>query len=138
TAGHHVVFGSGRYAPHTESGKRLLAHELTHVVQQGGGEGSTIQRFSDNDHHIIEEAALALSKLTPEEIEEIHAGNTKRDYSQLPAKANLVLMCDLNAYGGYKADDHFDNVRWDEALQGFRPRDGISGPGRKDPLQHIE
>ncbi|OPY91218.1 MAG: OmpA family protein [Syntrophus sp. PtaU1.Bin208] len=35
TYGNNVVFGTGRYDPVTESGKRLLAHELTHVVQQG-------------------------------------------------------------------------------------------------------
>jgi hypothetical protein len=35
--GSHVVFGAGRYAPHTESGRRLLAHELAHVVQQANG-----------------------------------------------------------------------------------------------------
>ena len=29
-----IVFGVGEYAPQTESGRRLLAHELTHVVQQ--------------------------------------------------------------------------------------------------------
>jgi hypothetical protein len=39
TVGTHVVFGSGRYAPESESGRRLLAHELTHVLQQGGGQG---------------------------------------------------------------------------------------------------
>ena len=32
-----VVFGTGEYAPGTASGKRLLAHELTHVVQQNAG-----------------------------------------------------------------------------------------------------
>src|SRR5260221_11831058 len=32
--GREVIFGAGRYAPHTGAGKRLLAHELTHVVQQ--------------------------------------------------------------------------------------------------------
>ncbi len=33
-AGRHVVFGSGRYAPHTPDGLHLLAHELAHVGQQ--------------------------------------------------------------------------------------------------------
>jgi len=28
------VFNAGEYAPHTDNGRRLLAHELTHVVQQ--------------------------------------------------------------------------------------------------------
>ena len=37
TAGSHVVFGSGHYRPVTTPGRRLLAHELTHVVQQRQG-----------------------------------------------------------------------------------------------------
>jgi hypothetical protein len=35
TYGRDIYFGAGRYTPGTSSGKRLLAHELTHVVQQG-------------------------------------------------------------------------------------------------------
>jgi hypothetical protein len=34
TLGNHVVFGSDRYAPSTQAGLRLLAHELAHVQQQ--------------------------------------------------------------------------------------------------------
>ncbi|MCA9239547.1 MAG: DUF4157 domain-containing protein, partial [Planctomycetales bacterium] len=34
TVGHNVVFGAGRFAPETHEGRRLIAHELTHVVQQ--------------------------------------------------------------------------------------------------------
>ena len=34
TVGREIVFGAGRYAPDMSSGKRLLAHELTHVIQQ--------------------------------------------------------------------------------------------------------
>jgi hypothetical protein len=37
TSGDHVVFAEGRYAPTTAEGLRLLAHELTHVTQQGLG-----------------------------------------------------------------------------------------------------
>jgi Domain of unknown function (DUF4157) len=37
TIGQNVVFGPGQYAPETRSGQLLLAHELTHVVQQTGG-----------------------------------------------------------------------------------------------------
>jgi hypothetical protein len=35
TVGQDIVFQSGAYAPGTSKGKHLLAHELTHVVQQG-------------------------------------------------------------------------------------------------------
>jgi hypothetical protein len=37
TMGKDVVFGTGQYSPDTGSGKHLLAHELTHVVQQSCG-----------------------------------------------------------------------------------------------------
>jgi hypothetical protein len=36
TLGSHIVFGSGEYQPESERGRRLLAHELAHTVQQGG------------------------------------------------------------------------------------------------------
>jgi hypothetical protein len=37
TVGSHVVFGEGRYQPGSTEGRRTLAHELTHVVQQRQG-----------------------------------------------------------------------------------------------------
>ena len=37
TLGQHIVFGAGHYAPHTNTGRALLAHELAHVVQQSRG-----------------------------------------------------------------------------------------------------
>lgn len=37
TYGDAIVFNSGRYAPHDAAGKRLLAHELAHVIQQRRG-----------------------------------------------------------------------------------------------------
>ncbi len=40
TVGSDLVFAGGEYAPHTRQGKQLLAHELTHVVQQSGGRAS--------------------------------------------------------------------------------------------------
>lgn len=42
TSGKHIVFNSGRYQPNTDSGKRLLAHELVHVGQQGE---DTLKRY---------------------------------------------------------------------------------------------
>ncbi len=37
TVGRNIVFASGEYRPGTAEGQRLLAHELTHVIQQRGG-----------------------------------------------------------------------------------------------------
>lgn len=36
TVGPHIVFGTGQYAPDTPDGRKLMAHELAHVVQQAG------------------------------------------------------------------------------------------------------
>ena len=37
----HIVFGSGQYQPGSDSGKKLLAHELTHVVQQSAANNAS-------------------------------------------------------------------------------------------------
>ncbi|MEL6793036.1 MAG: DUF4157 domain-containing protein, partial [Pseudomonadota bacterium] len=50
TTGSDIFFGAGRYAPGTESGDRLLAHELAHVAQQTGpgmAQPKRIQRNGD-------------------------------------------------------------------------------------------
>lgn len=44
TLGNNVAFGTGQYQPQTIQGKRLLAHELTHVVQQSGKLSPFLQR----------------------------------------------------------------------------------------------
>lgn len=50
TFGRDVVFGAGQYSTGTSSGQRLLAHELTHVVQQGGRTAG-VQPKSITDSH---------------------------------------------------------------------------------------
>jgi hypothetical protein len=47
TVGEHIVFGKSQYAPFDATGQHLLAHELTHVVQQSTGEKS-LQRRAAN------------------------------------------------------------------------------------------
>ena len=44
TSGNQIAFGPGRFSPHTESGRRLLAHELAQVVQQQVPAGSATHR----------------------------------------------------------------------------------------------
>ncbi|TWJ02465.1 uncharacterized protein DUF4157 [Mucilaginibacter frigoritolerans] len=44
TTGSNIVFNSGQYAPNSDTGKRLMAHELTHVIQQGGSAKTKIQK----------------------------------------------------------------------------------------------
>ena len=43
TVGHDIAFSEGQYAPESNDGRKLLAHELTHTIQQGAG----VQRSSE-------------------------------------------------------------------------------------------
>ncbi len=47
TVGNDIFFNRGKYDPQTTSGKKLLAHELTHTVQQKGSIHKKIQRQDD-------------------------------------------------------------------------------------------
>jgi len=48
TVGGDIAFAEGQYSPGTAEGKRLLAHELTHVVQQGGRDSIRLNAESRN------------------------------------------------------------------------------------------
>ena len=63
TSGNHIVFGAGRYAPATLEGRRLLAHELTHVVQQTGVRAA-IQRDGSGSNEAPNAAELVKNVLT--------------------------------------------------------------------------
>ena len=49
TLGWDVVFGAGKYAPQSALGRRLIAHELVHVVQQAGQRGMGLNNTSHRD-----------------------------------------------------------------------------------------
>lgn len=44
TVAHHIAFASGRYAPATENGRRLIAHELAHVAQPSAPSAPVVRR----------------------------------------------------------------------------------------------
>ena len=57
TVGNHIVFGAGQYRPHTQSGRKLLAHELAHTIQQSVGRAAlprsaqpVVQRYESGEH----------------------------------------------------------------------------------------
>ena len=72
TVGRSVVFGEGRFDPGTDEGARLLAHELTHVVQQrDAGQPAIdrkIDRITTSGCSVVIELAIGLygSRATPE------------------------------------------------------------------------
>lgn len=76
TAGRDVVFGHGQYSPSTAEGRKLLGHELTHVVQQGFRDarnderteiGPTGDRYEQAaDHAAASLGAGTMRSLSPE------------------------------------------------------------------------
>jgi Domain of unknown function (DUF4157) len=67
TIGQDIVFGSGQFAPTTTMGQQLLAHELTHVVQQNSNastQGALIQRFESDEHQFLGDVATRTDKPT--------------------------------------------------------------------------
>lgn len=65
TARNDIVFGEGRYNPATRDGQRLLAHELTHVVQQSGEASTHVQRQKEEKPLVSDDALLACLILAP-------------------------------------------------------------------------
>jgi len=158
TLGEHIVMGPGMAATDNGARRRLLAHELAHVVQQRGHPATgpvrlsdarqereahqaatavtagrpaprltrdsrrSLAPFSDETHHVIEEAALADSGFKPEEVKSIERGNTQRDYSQVPAALNAVLLPSTSTFGGYRPEEHFDNFIYDTQTGRWRTR----------------
>jgi hypothetical protein len=57
TVGGHVVLGAGMYTPGTQEGRALLAHELTHVLQQPAGTPAGPLAIGEADDSFEREAA---------------------------------------------------------------------------------
>ena len=74
TTGQEIFFRQGEFRPMTLGGQRLLAHELTHVVQQSGPaslklkpcfeNGATINRFGQEEENAAEHSDQELAKTT--------------------------------------------------------------------------
>lgn len=64
TVGHDVYFGRGAFAPGTSAGDWLLAHELTHTVQQGAAGEARVQRAT-TDAQYESGVGVAAGTMTP-------------------------------------------------------------------------
>lgn len=116
TVGRDVVFNAGQYAPQTQSGKHLLAHELTHVLQQSGQAGRTVQREVAPDS-----GTSATASTTPQPPRQDYvfimgqdtAGSSNRFYevaeryfrAHLPGATFVTDVRNLNDLLGYVANN---------------------------------
>ena len=92
TLGRHIFFRDGQYAPHTVPGRRLLAHELTHVVQQdrarSAGAARPASEVSTPDVPAEREAGVAAEQVAAGRRAQVRAEPASlihRDGEELPA-----------------------------------------------------
>ncbi|SHJ56020.1 protein of unknown function [Bradyrhizobium lablabi] len=78
TVGNNIVFGNGRFAPHSDAGRRLLAHELVHVVQQSSGDGLVAEK-SDKSPNLPTTHAQVTNQVS-----ETNETSTRGDVSRIP------------------------------------------------------
>ena len=62
TTGNNIVFNQGQYSPETSSGQKLMAHELTHVLQLGGGKLNNIQKAPADPPPVTQEVNQAATE----------------------------------------------------------------------------
>lgn len=83
THGRHIYFNHGRYDPESRSGRSLLAHELTHVIQQGVAPEMSAGNIAPNPRGTVSRQALPhISPLG------------RRDLSQLQRRTEAHLNLD--------------------------------------------
>jgi hypothetical protein len=156
TVGQHVVFGRGQYAPHTADGRRLLAHELVHTVQQQGG-AAALRRAPpsgppgpaspglDNRLKVIEETGPATqSRLdqilrnggpTPQTTKVVGAAIIDVEGYQGPREMRAISGADSDALGQGASVYHATSPA-NRTLSATRSIAG-SGPRRDFPFSHI-
>jgi hypothetical protein len=99
TVGRDVVFGAGQFSPDTDTGRRLLAHELTHVVQQTA---STSPGMIQRDTPKTATAPAAPPKFYQYVIDEI--AKQEADHArQLAEKKYPMLVYKAMNYEAFKA-----------------------------------
>ncbi len=112
THGHNVVFGAGEYSPNTASGKKLLAHELTHVVQQSGESASvSMNRNSGSTISNVVNSNIVSPKLF--------------EFSQGGSCTECAMEAELPVNGGTPADVHGEEVV--ELVTGGSSKCNLSG-----------
>lgn len=97
TIGARIFFAEGAYAPETASGRRLLAHELTHVVQQTGGGRAAVAGLGRG----VSAAPVGMAR------------------QPAPANPNAKLEADLQAT--------IDGAVWPEVRKRVYPKESAAG-----------
>jgi len=150
TVGHNIVFGAGQFAPGSEEGRRLIAHELTHVVQQSGSERGAAGLISERAS-VRGDALIQRSERDPDELaamanedDAIKARAKRALASGKPDFAVHEVMWRLIKSHGLDLHFELSGSRYDKAqkgvlvdLHGKGPRTTGTIVGGDDVLQRI-
>ena len=131
--GRDVVFGAGEYRPGAEDGKRLLAHELAHTLQQAGPGPPAIRRKLNDGHDL--NSYLFAGDLVLEAVydgeRKLKAGDTGAAVSEAVRKVQVALMHAVPRSGFKEATGKF-GPETTLAVQDFQRASGLGGgPGQK-------
>lgn len=98
TTGRDIFFRAGEYNPGTPGGQHLLAHELTHVVQQGGAPAQRqVQRAASPEHAVSRREGGSIQR----ELGDLGQGAAKSKASSYPSAAEARDY--MGSLGGSKA-----------------------------------
>ncbi len=132
TVGSHIAFAPDKYRPDTEDGRRLLAHELAHTVQQDGSAAEALQRTT-------------FPECTPEQVTNMVKPATDQavaDLADVITALGVRPLTDLTAGALFLAFRN-DDVATADAVKGTldKIRNGLSTdavqcdqPGVKSPV----
>lgn len=111
TINQNVYFGRNRFQPETTEGRRLLAHELTHAIQQQGG---TVAKSAPTPIHLEQEAKASEEAPEPIKSDPLAAGRmaARGFFGPLdPARLFDVLAHGIERVLSNDPDDARGNIR---------------------------
>ncbi|ALL70933.1 Protein of unknown function (DUF4157) (plasmid) [Paraburkholderia caribensis MBA4] len=92
--GQDVYFRQGEYNPGTSGGRELLAHELTHVVQQTGGIQRKMSVSQPNDPHEVEADQMAHAVMRQDQSGELDGQTVARAEEEKDKDRHLAMKAD--------------------------------------------
>lgn len=116
TAGRHLVFAANRYRPDTLAGRRLLAHELTHVVQQQGNPSLGVQRDAKGKPPDISRFDGVWSNFVLQQAKKM---KLSVDHPKVRAAADELTAKHIGPtnYARWKAESHPDTITLEAATE---------------------
>ncbi len=123
TNGNDIYFNEGKYNPNNDSGKHLLAHELTHTVQQGAAD---IQRKPLQ----ISSAPLMVQRFAISDLPSLAVDKIKDIARRIPGYTLFTVVIEYNPITGQTVNRTAINL-----VQGLLELIPVAGPAIFDKLQ---